>query len=467
MLEPNRPLVESRALGAVCEHLQAITEGQITRLLINIPPGMTKSMTTDVLWPAWEWGPQNRPDLRYVCISYSEDLTIRDNRRCRNVILSPRYQALWGDRFRISSEQNAKLRFDTDRTGWKIATSIGGGVTGERGDRVIIDDPHKVNEVESDAMRGAVLRAFFEVVTTRVNDDQSAIVVIMQRLHEQDVSGMIIAKELGYDHLCLPMEFEADHPHPSRTALNFVDWRTEEGELLAPGRFSREFLEETIKPNLRAWGGTFAESGQLRQCPSPRGGGSFKRKWFQVEDEGPEKVAARARGWDLAASETKAAKYTAGVKMSIDSAGRVWIEDVHRLQGTPHKVEVAVETTARQDGPRVIQDIPQDPGQAGKAQIGTFAKLLHGLTVRFSPETGSKVSRADPLAAQAEGGNLFLVRGAWNDAFINEAAMFPSGMYSDQVDAASRAYARLVKMTARRRVTFAGPEVISGGRKLS
>ncbi len=463
VLEPNRRLVRGWALGAVCEHLQAITEGQIKRLVINIPPGFTKSMTTDVFWPAWEWGPKNLPGMRYVCISYSDVLTIRDNRRCRQVIYYPPYQEMWGDRFQISTEQNAKIRFDTDATGWKIATSLSGGVSGERGDRVIIDDPHKVNEAESDTVRNRVLRDFSEVVTTRVNDELSAIVVIMQRIHEYDVSGLILARELGYDHLCLPMEYETDHPTPSKTVLDFVDPRRKDGEMLCEGRCSRPFLEDNIKPGLRAWGGTYAEAGQLQQRPAPRGGGLFKKTDFIVEDRGPTTVVARARGWDLAASDAPTAKYTAGVKMAIDDEGRVWIEDVERFQGTIHKVETTIAATGQQDGRGVIQDLPQDPGAAGKAQVATFGRLLHGLVFRTSPESGSKVSRAAPLASQAEGGNLFLVRAPWNDAFIHEAASFPTGMFSDQVDGASRAYARLLIMTRRRKQTFVGPEVIESG----
>ena len=463
VLEPSRPMVEGWALGAICEHLQAVTDGQIKRLLINVPPGMTKSMTTDVFWPSWEWGPKNLPYMRYVCISYSDALTIRDNRRCRAVILSPTYQAKWGSRFGLlAGEQNAKIRFDNDHTGWKIATSIGGSVSGERGDRVIIDDPHKVNEAESDTIREEVLRTFTEVVTSRVNDDQSVIVVIMQRIHERDTSGLILAHELGYDHLCLPMEHEVDHPHPSRTALNFVDPRTEDGELLAPGRFSQEFLDGTLKPSLRAWGGTYAEAGQLQQRPAPRGGGTFKKSDFQIRDQGPEKVVARCRGWDFAGSETKGSKYTAGVKMAIDAAGRIWIEDMERLQATPGKVEMTLKRTTERDGKSVTVDIPQDPGQAGKSQVLTFVRLLHGFVVRSSPESGSKEIRARPLAAQGELGNLFCIRAPWNDALINEAVGFPTGRYTDQIDAASRAYARLVKMTSRRRKqTICGPEVIS------
>ncbi len=157
IIEPGRTYVPGWHIDAICEHLEAVTSGEIIRLLINVPPGAMKSLTTDVFWPAWEWGPKNMPGMRYVSSSYSQDLTIRDNRRTRNLIQSSRYQAAWGDRFQLTTDQNAKTRFDTDKMGFKIATSVGGLGTGERGDRFIIDDPHNVKDGESDAKRGEAL----------------------------------------------------------------------------------------------------------------------------------------------------------------------------------------------------------------------------------------------------------------------------------------------------------------------
>src|SRR5262249_34997198 len=158
----------------------------ITRLLINIPPGAMKSLTTNVFWPAWEWGPRDLAHMRYIGASYSHDLTIRDNLRCRRLIESYVYQRLWGGRFRLNDDQNAKVRFANDRTGFKLATSVGGLGTGERGDRFIIDDPHNLVDGESEAKRDSTLAWFSEVVPTRLNDpESSAIVIIMQRVHER------------------------------------------------------------------------------------------------------------------------------------------------------------------------------------------------------------------------------------------------------------------------------------------
>src|SRR3990167_5654318 len=130
LVEPRRPFIRAWVMEAICEHLQAVSEGQITKLLINVPPGFAKSLLTCVIWPSWEWGPRNDPGLRYVCASYSQALTIRDNLRCRLVMKSQDYQQRWGDRFEFSADQDAKIKFTNDKTGFKIATSVSGLGTG-------------------------------------------------------------------------------------------------------------------------------------------------------------------------------------------------------------------------------------------------------------------------------------------------------------------------------------------------
>lgn len=170
----------------------------------------------------------------------------------------------------------------------------------------------------------------------------------------------------------------------------------------------------------------------------------FKREFFQVLDSPPAKLVRVVRGWDLAATKD-AGKFTAGGKLAIDGEGRVVILDMVRGRWSPGVVESTIRTTAAQDGAAVQQDFPQDPGQAGKAQIAAFAKMLHGVDMTSGPESGAKEDRARPLAAQGECGNLYLVRAPWNDALITEATLFPSGEFSDQIDALSRAYANLLR----------------------
>lgn len=478
-LEPGVQFVANWGVHAICDHLEAVTRGDIRRLLVNVPPGCTKSMTTNVFWPAWEWGPMALAYHRFISFSHEQNLATRDLVRCRNLINSEWYQNLWGDKYNWKSDQNAKIYYENDKTGWRQACAAD-SMTGRRGDRVIGDDPHTVKGAESDAKREDMLQTFSETIPTRLNKQaESAIVVIMQRVHERDVSGLILANEMGYEHLMLPMEFESNrrcystvpptYMEAKKETVYFnektkswtpeeilgaksqerynVDPRIEEGQLLDPDRFPRESIDE-LKAALRSWGGTYAEAGQLQQRPAPRGGGMFQRKDFQIIDSLADIGVTHGtivRGWDLAASNNKKSPYTVGTKMMLSSCGKVIIIDVNRFKKTPGAMEAEVKNTAQQDGKLVTQDLPQDPGQAGKTQKTAFLRLLHGYVVHFSPETGSKEQRAEPLAAQAEGGNLYMIRAPWNDTFINEATIFPNSEFKDQVDSASRGYAALIR----------------------
>lgn len=444
-LEPETPFVYGWSVEAICEHLEAVSKGQIRRLLINVPPGCMKSLTTEVFWPAWEWGPRKQAHLRFISASYEKGLATRDLVRCRDLLTSEWYQSLWP--FEFKGDQNLKTYYENQHQGWRLAASVGGALTGYRGDRIIIDDPHDVRSAESDIKREDAIRWFTETLPTRLNNQkESSMVVVMQRLHERDVSGLI-QKELGdtWEQLILPMEFE-----PSRRcrirATGWTDPRKEDGELLWPERFDAESVEE-LKQTFRAQGGSYAEAAQLQQRPAPRGGGLFKREHFLPVDAAPT-VGRVVRGWDLAASTGRNAAYTVGVKLML-SFGKLYILDVVRKRGTPGEIEDLIRTCAQQDGKQVAISIPQDPGQAGKAQKSRLAAVLHGYPVFFSPETGTKDDRAIPVAAQAEAGNLHILRGAWNDAFLAEAQLFPTSEYKDQIDALSRAYAHLLTRNPR------------------
>lgn len=488
-LEPGQPFVTGWAVEATCDHLQAVTEGHIKRLLINVPPGCTKSMTTSVFWPAWEWGPRGMASNRYILAAHEQNLAIRDNVRSRDLMLNEWYQEHWGEYVQFKGDVNAKTYYENKATGWRMASSVGSGLTGYRGDRLILDDPHSIRKADSDAFREEVLRWFAETLPTRLNKpSESAIVIIMQRVHERDVAGLILAEELGYEHLMLPMEFEPERKcysivkpsyikNPKKVKVKWnehhkswvpdkqgthekysVDPRTKDGELLWPARFSEQSVDE-LKKALRSWGGSYAEAGQLQQRPAPRGGGMFQKDDFNVVDKAPE-GGRTVRGWDLAGTDKKANKkaaYTVGCKIRLVN-GNIYILDVARKQVSPSGVEKMILANTQRDGHGIVQDFPQDPGQAGKAQKFAIAKLLHGYTFVFSPETGSKEDRATPLAAQSESGNVYLVRADWNQSFINEAALFPNGQFKDQIDAASRAYYCLLRK--RRRLIGSAPVII-------
>lgn len=436
VLEPATPLRWGWALDAICQHLEAVEIGESKRLLMNVPPGTMKSLLTGVIFPAWVWGPRGKPEKRFISTAHKQDLAVRDNMKCRRLIQSDWYQKRWP--LNMVGDQNAKTKFENDATGFREAMAFT-SMTGARGDFVLVDDPLSADDANSEAALNAAELTFLEALPTRVNNENSAIIVIMQRLHERDTSGIILDRKLPYTHLCLPMRFE-----PQRrctTDIGFTDPRKVDGELLFPERFSEDQVAE-----LERTLGSYATAGQLQQRPTPRGGGMFKKEWFQIVKALP--VGCRfVRGWDLAATDDASAAATAGVLMAKAPDGRFIVADVKREQLSAANVERLLRSTAQQDDAqhgRVRGSIPQDPGQSGKAQaLHLLRHVLVGHDYHASPESGDKETRALPLAAQAEAGNVFLLEGPWNTAFLDELASFPMGKWKDQVDAAGRAFTEL------------------------
>ncbi len=428
VLEPVSPLKWGWSLDAICDHLEAVTAGEVKRLLINVPPGCMKSLLVGVLWPAWEWGPKGRPGTRYLGTAHKQDLAVRDNLKCRRLIQSDWYQSRWP--MKLTGDQNAKTKFENDSTGFREAMAFG-SMTGSRGDRVLLDDPLSVDHANSDADLKSAEITFTEALPTRVNNDDSAIVVIMQRLNEKDTSGIIIKRDLGYTHLCLPMRFEAERR--CITSIGFRDPREHDGDLLFPERFP----EATVK-SLEKTMGSYAAAGQLQQRPAPREGGMFKKAWFPIVRAVPAGTKF-VRGWDLAATEG-AGDWTAGVKIGRQRNGRFIIANVVRDQKSAAGVERLLVNTTSQDGYMCEQSLPQDPGQAGKQQASYYIGKLAGYTAHATTESGDKETRANPLSAQAEAGNVDILEGDWNDAFLEELCVFPNGEHDDQVDGASRAF---------------------------
>lgn len=430
VLEPGRQFVTGWPVDAIAEHLTAVTQGQIRKLLITVPPGSMKSLLTRAFWPTWSWVAQ--PSLRYIGASYAEALAARDNRRAKMIVESPLYQRLF-PHVRLADDQAQKVNFANTQTGSMMATSVRGRATGERGDVFVIDDPHNILEAESEAIRGETLQWFREVVPSRVNDlDRSSFVTIMQRVHHEDVAAA--ALEQGYEHLLVPMHY--DPTRARTTSIGWQDPRSTAGELMWPARFSANAVAE-----LETTLGQYAASAQLEQRPTPREGGLFKADRIKIIDAVPtDEQIIWCRAWDLAATDGGGA-YTAGVLVGWRvEARRVIIAGVRRERVGPEGVRLLITETAEIDGDDIPISLPQDPGQAGKAQARDFVVRLAGYRVRIEPQSGSKETRAEPLAAQVEAGNVDIVTGLWNRDFIEELRHFPRGVYKDQVDAASSGF---------------------------
>lgn len=434
VLEPNARLVWNWHLDAICDHLEAVTHGRLNRLLINVPPGSSKSMLVSVMWQAWEWGPCGMSSMRYLTTSFNDGPVKRDTRKTRDLILSDWYQSLWPD---VRLTRTGETSFANSSTGTREGVAFG-SLTSQRGDRLIIDDPHSTETAESEAERTATTRKFREGAMNRLNDqERSAMVVIMQRLHEEDISGVIAKMGMGFTHLCLPMEYEPERS--CETAIGFVDPRGSDGELLDPVRFPRHVVD-ALKRDM----GSYAYAGQYQQRPTAREGGLFKRAWFQPISLIPSGYRRRVRAWDLAATKKTTSNnpdWTAGILVSRGRDGRFLIEQGQRFRGSPMEVDAAVIRTAPTDGVQTIVRLTQDPGQAGKAQAEQFVRKLAGFNVVVKPATGDKATRATPAAVQCEAGNVDILvtgdpdRDAWVEPFLAELCLFPAGAHDDQVDA--------------------------------
>lgn len=439
VLEPATDLKTNWAIRAMCDLLERVTAGQIQFLLINVPPGMMKSLLVSVIWPAWEWGPKGLGTNRFLTTSYSLKNVHRDNGKMRRLVTSSWFQTLWPE-IKLSRSQNTKDKFDNEMTGGREGRSFE-AMTGGRGDRVIVDDPHSVDGGESDVQRESAVQSFREGMSDRVNTADSAIVIIMQRIHESDVSGTVLTLGLGFVHLNLPMEYERDQ-HCEIVIdgeVIFSDPRTVEGELLFPERFPLSYVERQ-----KLTKGDYGYAGQYQQRPAPREGGMFKPDQILIVEFVPGIPRKRVRGWDIAGSTRKTSPYTVGALLA-DLDGVIYIEDVKRQRAEIDQAENLIVTTAWNDGETILQSLPQDPGQSAKSQKFHVSKRLAGLNFKWSPESGAKQDRAIPFAAMVNSGMVRMVRGPWNAELIAELRKFPASTYKDQADALSRAYGEMVR----------------------
>jgi predicted phage terminase large subunit-like protein len=446
-IEPSVPYIHNWHIDAICEHLEAVTTGQVRKLIINIPPRFAKSTITAVLWPTWVW--TKIPSKQWLFSSYGEDLAVRDNLKSRDLIKSPFYQALWGAEFSLNRELEAAIY--NDKRGYRYSGSVGGRITGMGGDFVVTDDPHKIEEINSDSAVERVLDWWDQTMNTRLNNPlKSGRVIVMQRLRENDLCGHLLAKNSGYVHLCLPMEYEGKKYSTPVGWINpktgkkerYEDPRVEVGELLFEKRFPKQVVDE-LKEELLEYG----YASKYQQNPVPKGGAMFSRAWFKAVDFSPIDIKKCIRYWDKAGSYGTGA-YTVGVRMVITHDNRVFVEDVVRQQLDDLGREQLIRNVAETDRmirPQTEVWLEQEPGSGGKDSAAATVRNLAGFRVYTERATGDKVTRAHPLAAYVKAGNVLLVKAEWNEGYMREFEYFPKGKYKDQVDASTGAFNKLFR----------------------
>lgn len=409
---------------AVCDALMRVFRGETKRLIINIPPRYSKTELAVVNFIAWAMG--QVPDAEFIHTSYAAPLAVNNSVQVRTMVQHEAYAHIF-PRCRLASD--AQQHWKTTAGGVMYATGTDGTITGfgagkDRpgfGGAIIIDDPHKADEARSDVVRQGVISWFQTTLESRKNSQDTPIILIMQRLHERDLSGWLLDGGNGeeWEHVCFP-------------AIRH------DGTALWPEKHTITDLRrmEEAAP--------YVFSGQYMQRPSPLEGGIFKPDRIDIVDGVPPGVPISwVRGWDMA-SIADNGDWTAGGKIGRLPDGRFIISDMVRVRQGPDERDATMLSTARRDGFQTKVGIPQDPGQAGKTQVTYLTRQFAGFTVVTSPESGDKVTRAEPLAAQVNVGNVLMVRGNWNDALIDEMRMFPNGNTDDQIDALSRAFSELI-----------------------
>lgn len=407
-------------------------------MMVFMPPGSAKSTYASVVFPAQYLGRESGKKI--ILASYGDDLARKMGRRTRSILRQRRYKQIF--KAELTADSQAAQEFALTNGSEYMACGILSGITGNRAHGVIIDDPIKGREqADSETIRQKTWDAYEDDLKTRLIPG-GWIVLIQTRWHEDDLAGRILPEgwngESGrilckdgnhWEVVCLQARCEVDNDPLGRKY----------GEYLWPQWFDQKHWAQ-FESNPRTWSALF------QQQPAPADGSLFKPDRITLIHALPIGLQM-ARGWDLAGTteaESKKADWTVGALLGRDAMGRFYICDVNRFRGSPLEVEQALIATAARDGYDVPISGPQDPGQAGKAQAFSMVQRLAGFTVEFTPETGSKTTRASALAAQIEAGNVFMLRADWNKALTDEMRMFPNGTFDDQIDACSRAFHRLI-----------------------
>jgi len=450
----------------LCKELEVIAERVAKKLpkeydlVINIPPGMTKTIVCSIAFPAWCWTKWFW--MRFITGGYSGALSLESAEYSRDLIRSERFKAIYPE-LEIKEDKDVKSNFKIVKKdfhyvgrnprlingGNRFSTSVGGTLTGFHGHIQIVDDPLDPNRAVSEVELKKANRWCDQTLSTRKTDKKvTPLILIMQRLHEDDPSGHLLKKKnKRIRHICLPGEITHYREFVSPPELV---------KMYQDGMLDLERLGPAELQEMEADLGQYGYAGQVGQNPVPPGGGMFQVDHFIVLNVMPSRtnIVQSVRYWDKAGSEGKGA-WTVGVKMSKFQNGRFIIEDCRRGQWASHERENIIRETAVADGSEVRVVVEQEPGSGGKESAEGTIRNLAGFSAHADRPTGDKVYRADPYSVQVNSGNVLVVRGDWNQVFIEEHRNFPFGTYKDQVDASSGAFntlagKRQVRMLERR-----------------
>jgi predicted phage terminase large subunit-like protein len=451
----------------MCTHLEEVARDVAANqprkhdLIINVPPGTTKTITCSIMFPVWCW--TQWPRFRFITASYAKDLSLETAEYARDLIRSDTFRALYPD-LEIKEDKdtkgNYKIMYRERHHGTRYSKLVPGGnrlstsvgstvVTGFHAHILIVDDPLNPEQAASERELEKANRWMSQTLPSRkVNKAVTPTILIMQRLHEDDPTGHWLAKKKeNVKLICMPGEIR-HYGHklvPAELKDRYVD------ELLDPKR-----MPWTVLRDMEADMGQYGYAGQIGQDPSPPGGGMFRIDNIIVLQEipHPRNIIKKVRYWDKAATEDdRDAAFTAGVLMYQLTDQRWLIVDVKRGQWATDKREQIMRNVAEADGQDVLIYIEQEPGSGGKESVEASLKNLIGYACYADRPTGKKEFRADPYSVQINNGNFRMLRADWNFVFLEEHRLFPFSTNKDQVDAAAGAFNHLTKKRIARRIT--------------
>jgi len=441
VMEPDNPFIDGWHIGYMCEIFQAVADGELTRVLLNVPPRHMKSLTATVGWPTYMW--TRKPSLEFMFASYASELATKHSVDRRDIIQSPQYRAKFGKRVRLKHGENLKTQFANTAGGSMKASPIGGQLMGFGGDILVVDDPHNATRVESDLEREAVITYFRKGLVTRLNDKKNGpIIVIMQRLHEHDLASHCI--EMGYEHFCLPS------PAPERTTYVFpLSGKTktvEAGDPLWPEREDEEVLRR-----MEIEMGPYDFAAQYGQRPAPLAGGVYKKHWWRRYQEDPSVLIHTAKKiaifLDAAMKAKQENDYSVFAWWAMTLEGQANLVDLDR-----DKLEYPdLKTRAKAHWERLkalrrrgleIEFVVEDKS-AGTSLIQDLVR--EGIPViDYNPGEPDKTARAKASSGYVKSGvfgipDAMAIPGAaiWVEPFVEEHGSFPKATHDDQVDTTS------------------------------
>ena len=421
-------------------------------LIINVPPGSTKTITCSIMFPAWCW--TKWPWMRFITAPYSQQLSLESADYCRDLLKSHNFREIYPD-IVIKDDKDTKSNYKIVKNnpsthpgripsqavigGQRYTTSVGGTLMGFHGDILVVDDPINPTQAASDVELANANQWMEQTLPSRkTNKANTPTILIMQRLHQDDPSGHWLSKQkANLKHISLPGEIRnyKKQLKPPDLIKYYKDG------LMDPSRMSWDTLRD-----LEADLGQYGFAGQIGQDPTPAGGGMFKVDHFGRAEVAPQlnHITHTVRYWDKAGTEGGRGAYTVGVKMCQITSGNWVILDVKRGRWGTRERENIIRETAEGDGKGVIVWVEQEPGSGGKESAEGTIRTLAGYSVYAERPTGNKEFRADPYSVQVNGGNVQLLLGEWNREFVEEHRFFPYSTYKDQVDAASGAFGKVI-----------------------